>query len=68
MRKKSQARMVATYDARYSSAWSFRDSWFGDVSRRPLWSPPGKLAGRYLAPLLATARPAALAELHDLQA
>jgi sulfide:quinone oxidoreductase len=37
----------------------------GDVSRRPLWSPPGKLAGRYLAPLLATARPAALAELQD---
>jgi sulfide:quinone oxidoreductase len=35
------------------------------VSRRPLWSPPGKLAGRYLAPLLATARPAALAELQD---
>jgi sulfide:quinone oxidoreductase len=40
----------------------------GAVSRRPLWSPPGKLAGRYLAPLLATARPAALAELQDLQA
>jgi sulfide:quinone oxidoreductase len=37
----------------------------GEVSRRPLWSPPGKLAGRYLAPLLATARPAALAELQD---
>jgi sulfide:quinone oxidoreductase len=31
-----------------------------DVSRRPLWSPPGKVAGRYLAPLLATARPPAL--------
>lgn len=37
-----------------------------EVSRRPLWSPPGKLAGRYLAPLLATARPAAPAELQDL--
>jgi sulfide:quinone oxidoreductase len=31
-----------------------------DVSRRALWSPPGKVAGRYLAPLLATARPPAL--------
>ncbi|MDA0170908.1 hypothetical protein OJ998_17530, partial [Solirubrobacter taibaiensis] len=31
-----------------------------DVSRRPLWSPPGKVAGRYLAPLLATARPPVL--------
>jgi sulfide:quinone oxidoreductase len=38
----------------------------GQVSRRPLWSPPGKLAGRYLAPLLATARPSALAELQDV--
>jgi sulfide:quinone oxidoreductase len=38
----------------------------GVVSRRPLWSPPGKLAGRYLAPLLATARPAALTELQDI--
>jgi len=38
----------------------------GAVSRRPLWSPPGKLAGRYLAPLLATARPPALAELQDV--
>jgi len=37
-----------------------------EVSRRPLWSPPGKLAGRYLAPLLATARPPALAELQDI--
>jgi sulfide:quinone oxidoreductase len=39
-----------------------------EVSRRPLWSPPGKLAGRYLAPLLATARPSALAELQDIGA
>jgi sulfide:quinone oxidoreductase len=31
------------------------------VSRRALWWPPGKIAGRYLAPLLATARPASLA-------
>jgi ubiquinone/menaquinone biosynthesis C-methylase UbiE len=34
VREKSQSRMVATYDARYSSAWSFRDNWFGDISRR----------------------------------
>jgi SAM-dependent methyltransferase len=34
VREKSQARMVATYDARYSSAWSFRDNWFGDISRQ----------------------------------
>ena len=27
------------------------------VSRRALWWPPGKIAGRYIAPLLATARP-----------
>jgi sulfide:quinone oxidoreductase len=32
----------------------------GEVSTRALWWPPGKLAGRYLAPYLATARPAAL--------
>src|SRR4051794_19101161 len=31
------------------------------VSRRALWWPPGKIAGRYLAPLLATARPRSLA-------
>jgi sulfide:quinone oxidoreductase len=31
------------------------------VSRRALWWPPGKVAGRYLAPLLATARPPVLA-------
>ena len=30
------------------------------VGQRALWWPPGKVAGRYLAPLLATARPAAL--------
>ena len=30
------------------------------VSRRALWWPPGKIAGRYLAPLLATARPPVL--------
>ncbi|HEY7074163.1 MAG TPA: FAD-dependent oxidoreductase [Solirubrobacteraceae bacterium] len=28
-----------------------------EVSARALWWPPGKVAGRYLAPLLATARP-----------
>ena len=27
------------------------------VSRRALWWPPGKIAGRYLSPLLSTARP-----------
>jgi sulfide:quinone oxidoreductase len=32
----------------------------GDVSTRALWWPPGKVAGRYLAPFLATARPVAL--------
>ncbi len=31
------------------------------VSRRALWWPPAKVAGRYLAPLLATARPPVLA-------
>jgi sulfide:quinone oxidoreductase len=30
-------------------------------STRPLWWPPGKIAGRYLAPYLATARPRPLA-------
>jgi sulfide:quinone oxidoreductase len=33
----------------------------GEVSARALWWPPGKVAGRYLAPYLATARPVALA-------
>ncbi|MDA0181908.1 NAD(P)/FAD-dependent oxidoreductase [Solirubrobacter phytolaccae] len=38
------------------------------VSHTPLWSPPGKVAGRYLAPLLATARPPQLsrAPMEDL--
>ena len=31
------------------------------ASARALWWPPGKIAGRYLAPLLATARPPVLA-------
>jgi sulfide:quinone oxidoreductase len=37
------------------------------VSRRALWWPPGKIAGRYLAPLLSTARPPTLvaAQLQD---
>jgi sulfide:quinone oxidoreductase len=37
------------------------------VSQRTLWWPPAKIAGRYLAPLLATARPSALvtAQLQD---
>ena len=34
----------------------------GEVSPRALWWPPGKVAGRYLAPYLATARPPVLAE------
>jgi sulfide:quinone oxidoreductase len=34
----------------------------GEVSSRALWWPPGKVAGRYLAPYLSTARPAALGE------
>lgn len=29
----------------------------GEVSGRALWWPPGKVAGRYLAPYLSTARP-----------
>jgi sulfide:quinone oxidoreductase len=32
----------------------------GEVSTRALWWPPGKVAGRYLAPYMATARPVAL--------
>ena len=32
----------------------------GQASARALWWPPGKIAGRYLAPYLATARPASL--------
>jgi sulfide:quinone oxidoreductase len=32
----------------------------GEVSTRALWWPPGKVAGRYLAPYLATARPPVL--------
>jgi sulfide:quinone oxidoreductase len=40
------------------------------VSSRALWWPPSKIAGRYLAPLLATARPPLLAtsELRDFHA
>jgi len=34
----------------------------GHVSARALWWPPGKVAGRYLAPFLATARPSALTD------
>jgi sulfide:quinone oxidoreductase len=34
----------------------------GDMSPRALWWPPAKVAGRYLAPYLATARPVSLAE------
>lgn len=34
----------------------------GDVSSRALWWPPGKVAGRYLAPYLADARPRALGD------
>jgi sulfide:quinone oxidoreductase len=40
------------------------------VSRRALWWPPSKIAGRYLAPLLATARPPLLsgAQMQDYSA
>jgi sulfide:quinone oxidoreductase len=34
----------------------------GDISSRALWWPPAKVAGRYLAPYLSTARPVALAQ------
>jgi sulfide:quinone oxidoreductase len=34
----------------------------GEVSSRALWWPPGKVAGRYLAPYLSTARPVALGD------
>jgi sulfide:quinone oxidoreductase len=34
----------------------------GEISSRALWWPPGKVAGRYLAPYLSTARPVALGE------
>jgi sulfide:quinone oxidoreductase len=34
----------------------------GDVSSRALWWPPGKVAGRYLAPYLSTARPVSLGD------
>ena len=39
----------------------------GEVSGRALWWPPGKVAGRYLAPYLGTARPLDLGSepLHD---
>ena len=39
----------------------------GEVSGRALWWPPGKVAGRYLAPYLGTARPVDLGSepLHD---
>jgi len=37
------------------------------ASHRAMWSPPGKVAGRYLAPYLATARPPSIgdAPLHE---
>jgi sulfide:quinone oxidoreductase len=34
----------------------------GEVSSRALWWPPGKIAGRYLAPYLSTARPVSLGD------
>jgi sulfide:quinone oxidoreductase len=42
----------------------------GTIGRRPLWWPPAKLAGRYLAPLMATARPPSVtaAPLEDIGA
>ena len=42
---------------RRRSGGARRLSLAGEVSSRALWWPPGKVAGRYLAPYLATARP-----------
>jgi sulfide:quinone oxidoreductase len=39
-----------------------RGTLHGDVSTRALWWPPAKVAGRYLAPYLSTARPVALGD------
>ncbi len=52
-----------------SSARRFTRSPTSTASHHALWWPPGKIAGRYLAPLLATARPPLLAtaQLQDLQ-
>jgi sulfide:quinone oxidoreductase len=47
---------------RRRSVTATRERLHGDVSSRALWWPPGKIAGRYLAPYLATARPAALGD------
>ena len=49
--------VVGTDEAPVSRPLAIRS---GSAGQRPLWYPPAKVAGRYLAPLLATARPAAL--------
>ena len=50
------------YSGRRRSVSTTRARLHGDVSSRALWWPPSKIAGRYLAPYLATARPAALGD------
>lgn len=45
---------------RRRSVSTTRSRMHGDISSRALWWPPGKVAGRYLAPYLSTARPAVL--------
>jgi sulfide:quinone oxidoreductase len=50
-----------THGARRSGA-AKRGRLTGEVSSRALWWPPGKVAGRYLAPYLATARPVTLGD------
>jgi sulfide:quinone oxidoreductase len=46
---------------RRRSVTSGRVALHGDISSRALWWPPAKVAGRYLAPYLSTARPVGLA-------
>jgi sulfide:quinone oxidoreductase len=48
-------------DPEERSARRIRRKPASEVSQRALWWPPSKIAGRYLAPLLATARPPLLA-------
>jgi sulfide:quinone oxidoreductase len=45
---------------RRRSVTTGRGSLRGDMSSRALWWPPAKVAGRYLAPYLSTARPASV--------
>ncbi len=59
--------LSAAGDPEQSSARRTTRRPVSDVSRRALWWPPSKIAGRYLAPLLATARPPQLsaAQMQD---